>query len=187
MNKLEITKEMSRFVNLAFVDCQNIGTGFLTRHCINSMTEEEIMDFSLETEAIIDQMVEALSHVCAGTIPENFECGTLFQYVFDKVVEAAYKKIMGEEIDTQFNNREAFEYHEPDLPEYIQLKLTNVVGKLAIISSEILQYLGNNDLKTADLSTWMPPYFMVAVTIAIQFAQEIDPNDDTEMQDYLNL
>ena len=173
MNKLEITKEMSRFVNMAFVDCQNTDTGFLSRHRINTMTKEELMDFSLKTEAIIDQMVDALSHVCAGNIPDNFECGTLFQYVFDKVVEATYKKLMGEEIDTQFNIREAFEYHEPDLPEYIQFKQTNVVGKLAIISSEILQYLGKNSLKTTDLSTWMAPYFMVAATIAIQFAQEI--------------
>ena len=173
MNKLEITKEMSRFVNMAFVDCQNTDTGFLTHHRINTMTKEELMDFSLKTEAIIDQMVDALSHVCAGNIPDNFECGTLFQYVFDKVVEDTYKKITGEEIDTQFNIREAFEYHEPDLPEYIQLKLTNVVEKLAIISTEILQYLGKNGLKTTDLSTWMAPYFMVAATIAIQFAQEI--------------
>ena len=186
MNKLEITKKMSRFVKMAFVDSMNPDTGFLTRHQINKMTEEEIMDFSLNTEAIIEQMVEALSHVSAGNIPDDFECGTLFQYVFDKAVEATYKKITGEEIDTQFTIREAFEYHEPDLPEYIQLKLTNVVGKLAIISSEILNYLGNNDLKTADLSTWMPPYFMVAATIAIQFAQEIDPCDDTEMQSFFD-
>lgn len=169
-----MNKVFSRFVNMAFVDSMNPVTGFLTRHRISTMTEEEIMDFSLKTEAIINQMVDALSHVCAGNIPDNFECGTLFQYVFDKVVEAAYKKITGEEIDTQFNIKEAFEYHEPDLPEYIQLKLTNVVGKIAIISSEILHYLGKNDLKTADLSTWMPPYFMVAATIAIQFAQELD-------------
>ena len=179
-----MNKVFSRFVNMAFVDSMNPETGFLTRHRISTMTEEEIMDFSLKTEAIINQMVDALSHVCAGNIPDNFECGTLFQYVFDKVVEAAYKKITGEEIDTQFNIREAFEYHEPDLPEYIQLKLTNVVGKVAIISSDILHYLGKNDLKTADLSTWMPPYFMVAATIAIQFAQEIDLNDDTEMQGF---
>ena len=169
-----MNKVFTRFVNMAFVDSMNPETGFLTRHRIRTMTQEEIMDFSLETEAIINQMVEALNNICAGNIPDNFECGTLFQYVFDKVVEAAYKKITGEEINTQFNIKEAFEYHEPDLPEYIQLKLTNVVGKVAIISSDILHYLGKNDLKTTDLSTWMSPYFMVAATIAIQFAQELD-------------
>ena len=179
-----MNKVFTRFVNMAFVDSMNLETGFLTRHRISTMTEEGIMDFSLETEAIINQMVEALNHICAGNIPDHFECVTLFQYVFDKVVEAAYKKITGEEIDTQFNIKEAFEYHEPDLPEYIQLKLTNVVGKVAIISSDILHYLGKNDLKTTDLSTWMSPYFMVAATIAIQFAQEIDLNDDTEMQGF---
>ena len=173
MTKDQLALELTDFTKMAFVVPMNPETGFLTRNRINTMTKEELMDFSLKTEAIIDQMVDALSHVCAGNIPDNFECGTLFQYVFDKVVEATYKKLMGEEIDTQFNIREAFEYHEPDLPEYIQLKLTNVVGKLAIISTEILQYLGKNGLKTTDLSTWMAPYFMVAATIAIQFAQEI--------------
>ena len=89
------------------------------------------------------------------------------------------------EVDTQFNIKEAFEYHEPDLPEYIQLKLTNVVGKIAIINRRIIQYLEDNDARTANLDNWLPAYLMVAVIIAIQFAQEIDPNDDSEMQKYL--
>ena len=102
------------------------------------------------------------------------------------VTEALYKLLMGEEVDTQFELKEAFEYHEPDLPEYIQLKLTNVVGKIAIIHSRILHYLDENSARTSDLELWLPAYLMVAVIIAIQFAQEIDPDDDSEMQAYLN-
>ena len=49
---------------------------------------------------------------------------------------------MGDEVDTQFNLKEAFDYHEPDMPEYIQLKLTNVVGKIGLINIKILHYLG---------------------------------------------
>ena len=46
-------------------------------------------------------------------------------------------------------------------------------------------YLEDNDARTANLDNWLPAYLMVAVIIAIQFAQEIDPNDDSEMQKYL--
>ena len=42
--------------------------------------------------------------------------------------------IMDEEIDTQFIPKEIYDGYAPDLPEYIQLKLTKVVGKIAIIN-----------------------------------------------------
>ncbi len=109
----------------------------------------------------------------------------LFQYVFDKTTEATYKMIMNDEIDTQFIPKEIYDGYAPDLPEYIQLKLTNVVGKVAIISSSILQYLDKKKYRTLDLNVWLSAYLMISVTLAIQFAQEIDPNDDSEMQDYL--
>jgi hypothetical protein len=76
----------------------------------------------------------------------------LFQYVFDKTTEATYKIIMDEDIDTQFIPKEIYDGYAPDLPEYIQLKLTKVVGKIAIISSSILQYLDKNKLRTLDLN-----------------------------------
>ena len=37
MNKQEIAQGLSPFVMMAFVDAQNLGTGFLTRHCINKL------------------------------------------------------------------------------------------------------------------------------------------------------
>lgn len=186
MNKQEIAQGLSQFVMMAFIGPQNIETGFLTRHRIKKMTKGQIMGFSMETEKIINKLSHQLEQVADGNIPDDYECGTLFQYVFDKVTEALYKLLMGEEVDTQFNLKEAFDYHEPDLPEYIQLKLTNVVGKIAIIHSRILHYLDENNSRTSDLEQWLPAYLMVAVIIAIQFAQEIDPDDDSEIQAYLN-
>jgi len=186
MDKKEIAQGLSPFVMMAFVDAQNMETGFLTRHRVNKLTKEQIMGFSMETEKIINQLSHQLEQVADGNIPTDYECGTLFQYIFDKVTEALYKLLMGDEVDTQFNLKEAFEYHEPDLPEYIQLKLTNVVGKIAVINRKLIQHLEDNDARTANLDNWLPAYLMVAVIIAIQFAQEIDPNDDSEMQAYLD-
>ena len=186
MNKQEIAQGLSQFVMMAFLDVQNLETGFLTGNRINMLTKEQIMGFSMETEIIINQLSHQLEQVANGNIPTDYDCGTLFQYVFDKVTEALFKLLTGDEVDTQLDIKEAFDYHEPDLPEYIQLKLTNVVGKIAIIHSRILHYLDENHARTSDLEQWLPAYLMVAVIIAIQFAQEIDPDDDSEMQAYLN-
>ena len=53
------------------------------------------MGFSMETEKIINQLSHQLEQVADGNIPTDYECGTLFQYVFDKVTKALYKLLMG--------------------------------------------------------------------------------------------
>ena len=95
MNKQEITQGLSPFVMMAFVDAQNLETGFLTRHRINKLTKEQIMGFSMETEKIINKLSHQLEQVADGNIPTDYECETIFQYVFDKVTEALYKLLMG--------------------------------------------------------------------------------------------
>ena len=82
MNKQEIAQGLSPFVMMAFVDAQNLETGFLTRHRINKLTKEQIMGFSMETEKIINKLSHQLEQVADGNIPTDYECGTLFQYVF---------------------------------------------------------------------------------------------------------
>lgn len=186
MTKQELAQELIEFAKMAFVDSMNPETGFLTRNRINPLTNEQITEFSLQTEEIICQMAQHLEICFIGNVPSDYECGMLFQYVFDKTTEATYKMIMDEEIDTQFNLHEAFNEYAPDFPEYIQLKLTNVVPKLGLINSSIIQYLREKDIISADLTEWMPAYLMIAATLGIQFAQEIDPDDDSEMQEYLN-
>ena len=51
---------------------------------------------------------------------------------------------------------------------------------------KLLQYLEENNARTKAYASWLPAYLRVAVIIAIQFAQEIDPDDDSEMQAYLD-
>ena len=186
MTRQKLAKELIEFAKMAFVDSMNPETGFLTRNRINPLTNEQITEFSLQTEEIICQMTQHFEIVNSRNVPSDHECGMLFQYVFDKTTEATYKMIMDEEIDTQFIPKEIYDGYAPDLPEYIQLKLTNVVGKVALISSSILQYLDKNKYRTLDMDVWLSAYLMISVTLAIQFAQEIDPDDDSEMQDYLN-
>ena len=186
MMKEEFAQGLAEFAKMAYVDSMNPDTGFLTRNIVNPLSKEQIVDFYGETEEIINQFVQLLEDTLNGIVPLDYDCGMLFQYVFDKITEATYKMIMDEEIDTQFNLHEAFNEYAPDFPEYIQLKLTNVVPKLGLINSSIIQYLREKDIISADLTEWMPAYLMIAATLGIQFAQEIDPDDDSEMQEYLN-
>ena len=186
MTKQELAQELREFAKMVFVDSRNPETSFLTRNRINPLTNEQITEFSLQTEEIICQMTQHFEIVNSRNVPSDHECGMLFQYVFDKTTEATYKMIMDEEINTQFIPKEIYDGYAPDLPEYIQLKLTNVVGKVALISSSILQYLDKNKYRTLDMDVWLSAYLMISVTLAIQFAQEIDPDDDSEMQEYLN-
>ena len=186
MMKEEIAQGLAEFAKMAYVDPQNPETGFLTRNRVNPLSKEQIVDFYGETEEIINQFVQLLDDTLNGIVPSDYDCGMLFQYVFDKITEATYKMIMDEEIDTQFILHEVYDGYAPDLPEYIQLKLTNVVPKLGIIHSSMLQYLTEKDIITANLTEWMPAYLMVAAAIGIEFAQEIDLDDDSEMQAYLN-
>lgn len=186
MTKQELVKGLMPYVLRAFVSPENIHTGSLTRQRINPLPQEQIRAFSLETENIINSMVQLYAEAFPEEIPSDYNCGILFQYVFDKTTEALFKLLTGQDVDTQFVLKEAFEYHAPDLPEYIQLKLTNVVGKIAAINQSILNFIDDNDARTGDINSWMPVYLMVSVIIAIQFTQEIDPDDDSEMQSYLN-
>ena len=170
MTKLELAQSMNQFVLMSFVGPENIQTGFLTRQRVNPLENKQMIAFSQETEKIVNQLVKGLADAVKEIVPDYTDCGTLFQYVFDKTTEATYKLVNGEEVDTQFMLREAFEYHEPDLPEYIQLKLTNVIGQIGIISTKILHYLDENECRTKDVEQWMPAYLMVSVVLAIEFA-----------------
>jgi len=176
---------MRQFAVKAFVSLENRQTGFLTRIRTNPLENEEIIAFSNLTENIVNQFVGQLATALDGEVPDNDICTTLFQYVFDKTTEATYKLIIGDEIDTMFILKEAFEYHAPDLPEFIQLKLTNVVAPLCTLSANILDFLDKNECRTSDVEQWMPAYLMVAAILGIQFAQEMDLEDDSELQDFL--
>ena len=98
MMKEEFAQRLAEFAKMANVDPQNPETGFLTRNRVNPLSKEQIVDFYGETEEIINQFVQLLEDTLNGIVPLDYDCGMLFQYVFDKITEATYKMIMDEEI-----------------------------------------------------------------------------------------
>lgn len=118
MNIKEIQQKIVQYgVSLSTISAENIETGFLSMNRINPLENNQVLALSQETEKILIQFVQAFSNIKF----EQYDSGNIFQYVFDKVIEVTYKVITDSEIDTQFIPKEVYEYHEPDLPEYIQL------------------------------------------------------------------
>lgn len=186
MTAQEIAKDILT-LGLTKANCsvENVETGILTKEVTNPLEKQQVTDISLETEFILRSMIDQIDKGTGGSCPSDYECGILFQYVFDKVTEVTYKTIVGEEVDTEFNVKEAFENHEPDLPYYIQQKLTNKVAKLACLCGLLIQYMDEKEYRESEMMIWMLPFLMVSSTIAIQFAQEMDLNSNMELRNYL--
>ena len=187
MTKNEIAEAILNFgVHKAYLSAENITTGVLTQNVINQLSEEEITGLAGETGFILRELIKQLNGSMGGKTPSDYESGILFQYIFDKVTEVTYKTIIGKEVNTEFSVVEPFEYHELDLPYYIQQKLTNQVGQLACLCRSIIEFMDKNGFRKENLETWMLPFLMVPTYIAIRFAQEMDLNDDSELQAYIN-
>lgn len=186
MNTIENQKEIVQFgVSISQFNIDNLETGLLTMDKFNELEKGQALALAQETESILRQFVSAFE-VHSTNKFEGYDAGIIFQYVFDKVVEVTYKAIIDAEIDTQFIPSEPFEYHEPDLPEYIQLKLTNAVGKVGHIFCRTIDFIDQKGYRSENLKDWLLPVLIVATYVGMEFAQEIDLDDDSEMEAYLN-
>lgn len=186
MNSIEIQKEIVKYgIKISRFNIDNLETGLLTMNRFSQLEKEQVLALSQETEAILRQFVNVFEEHTDNKF-EGYDACILFQYVFDKVVEVTYKVIIDAEIDTQFIPSEPFEYHEPDMPEYIQLKLTNAVSKVGQICCHTIDFIDENSYRTKTLSEWLLPLLLVATYVEIEFAQEMDLDDDSEMEAYLN-
>ena len=186
MNTIENQKEIVQFgVSISQFNIDNLETGLLTMNKFNELEKGQALALAQETESILRQFVSAFEEHSPNKF-EGYDAGILFQYVFDKVVEVTYKVIIDVEIDTQFIPSEPFEYHEPDLPEYIQLKLTNAVGKVGHIFCRTIDFIDQKGYRSENLKDWLLPVLIGATYVGMEFAQEIDLDDDSEMEAYLN-
>lgn len=186
MNTIENQKEIVQYgVGISQFNIDNLETGLLTMDRFNELEKGQVLALAQETVSILRQFVSAFEEQTTNKF-EGYDAGIIFQYVFDKVVEVTYKAIIDAEIDTQFIPSEPFEYHEPDLPEYIQLKLTNAVGKVGHIFCRTIDLIDQKGYRTENLKDWLLPVLIVATYVGMEFAQEIDLDDNSEMEVYLN-
>ena len=66
------------------------------------------------------------------------------------------------------------------------LKLTNAVGKVGHIFCRTIDFIDQKGYRSENLKDWLLPVLIVATYVGMEFAQEIDLDDDSEMEAYLN-
>lgn len=188
MEKQDVIKDVITYaVKKSVFSAENADCFILRGTIINEVSKEQTLFYCQRTQEIIFALAEQIKNIpTEGVLPVS-ECGVIFQYIFDRCVEIAYKLITdSDEINTNFNITEAFNYYELDIPEYLQLKVTNIVPRLANIFGNIYHYMSRKDNLSQDVAMWMSAIMMSAATLAFKFAMEIDLDDDAEMQDFLN-
>lgn len=74
---------------------------------------------------------------------------------------------------------------EPDLPYYIQQKITNAVPRIVSVSNQVLQHIDENEYRTNDLEEWFLPFLLLPVGQAIQFVMEMDLDDASELRRFI--
>ena len=76
-----------------------------------------------------------------------------------------------EDVNTELDINEAFDYHEPDLPYFIQQKITNAVPRIISVANEVLRHIDDNGYRTDDLKNWFLPFLILPGGLAISLSR----------------
>lgn len=176
---------MQKGIELALVSADNLDTGFISSLTLNQMDRKDLIG-----------LAETLRYIALSTAKilekqsPNFtitQAGMIFQYFFDRTVEVFYKQYNGIDTDSvMFNVQEAFDYYEPDVPYNVQQILTNRVGNIAVLTSKLWEFMEETGVFKTPFSIWFSNFLSIATTLGIKFAQEIDFNDESELNSFLN-
>lgn len=187
MTSSEIQNEIIEFgYKRAFISCGNPETFILTGDVLNPLEKQLLAEHITNTESLLRNFMKQVELRAENKGLTDDYCYAIFQYVFDKVAEVTYKLLMDKEVDTEIKISEIFEYQELDLPYYIQQKINNVVLPLGFLSGNVLEYIEKKEYKKMPLNIWFFPLLFLSSAIAIQFVQEMDFSDDSELQQYIN-
>lgn len=173
-------------IDLSMISADNLETGFISGHVCNKIDNQELFEIASALNSIAQTVAKTFEE--RNTIPDQVQSGLIFQYFFDRAVEIFYKSYNGIDTDNvSFNVQEVFDYYEPDLPYNVQQILTNRVGNIAALTAELWRYMEDSGVFETSFSIWFANYLSVGATLGLRFAQEIDFNDASELNAFLNM
>jgi len=109
-----------------------------------------------------------------------------YMFYFDKCVEMVYNMRVDNEKTVNFNFEELFSGISGDqIPEYIQLKITNIVGSFITIYKKTFDYAQSLECENIELEDKIRTLLYSSIQIGTQYALEIDLDDDSEFQQFM--
>lgn len=185
--EIEINKAfIQKGIDMSLINATNLETGFISGQVCNQLDNQKLIEIATSLRSITQTIAKLFEE--RNTIPNQVQSGLIFQYFFDRAVEIFYKQFNGIETDSvSFNVQDAFDYYEPDLPYNIQQILTNRVSSIAVLASKLWSFMENTGVFDTPFNVWFSNYLTVATTIGLHFAQEIDFDDESELNTFLNI
>lgn len=169
----------------AYISEGNSDSGFLTNEKINFLPKEDLLELANSLRFLC---IETAKNLDRNNVRFNqHEYSQIFQYFFDRALELFYKKLNG--IDTDdvvFNIQEVFDYYEPDVPYNVQQIMTNRVKNIAMLTTKLWRYMTVSKFLDLPFKEWFSNYLILATTLGIAFGQEIDFDDESELNNFLN-
>lgn len=102
----------------------------------------------------------------------------IFQYIFDRSIEALYYIIKGEDTSNiVFDLNEVGDYYELSLPLNLQVTINNVVPRIVGIASNIYQFMKDEGYMKLPLAKWMYFFMYASSFLAMNFLLEQDLTD----------
>jgi|GEM_PF-947148 len=186
-NEIEINQAFIRKgIDMSMVSAENLETGFISRHFCNHLDKQEMIEIATALRSITLTIGKLLEE--RNIIPNQVQSGLIFQFFFDRAVEIFYKQLNCIETDSvSFNIQDVFDYYEPDLPYNVQQILTNRVGNIAALTSKLWSFMESTGVFATPINVWFSNFLSVATTIGLRFAQEIDFDDESELNAFLNI
>lgn len=173
-------------IDLSIISAENLETGFISGQVCNHLDNQEIIEIATALRSITQTIGKLFED--RNTIPNQVQSGLIFQFFFDRAVEIFYKQFNGIETDSvSFNIQDVFDYYEPDVPYNVQQILTNRVGNIAALTSKLWSFMEDTGVFDSPFNVWFSNFLSVATTIGLRFAQEIDFNDESEFNAFLNI
>lgn len=177
---------MKKGVEMPLFTVENMETGFITEEIRNHINRKELIEIAGALRSVALTVAKTLEE--NGVTPNQTQSGLIFQYFFDRAVEIFYKQYHGIETDSvTFNIQEVFDYYEPDLPYNVQQILTNRVGNIAVLTSKLWSFMESTNVFDTPFNVWFSNFLSVATTIGLRFAQEIDFDDQSELNEFLDI
>ena len=181
----KVREFLTQGVRLAYVSEGNLDSGFLTNEKINFLPKEDLLELANSLRFLC---IETAKNLDRNNVRFNqHEYSLIFQYFFDRALELFYKTLNG--IDTDdvvFNIQEVFDYYEPDVPYNVQQIITNRVKNIAMLTSKLWRYMNVSKFLDLPFKEWFSNYLILATTLGIAFGQEIDFDDESELNNFLN-
>ena len=133
----------------------------------------DLMEMASGLKGITTSFVQYIEYYRPARWRWGIDLIVISQYLFELMVEITYKTISGENLDDlRYDIRQAFGYHQVDVPELMERAINESVVTLEELLSDTIDYVEKHDYHKLEYEVWLRPIFYNVGILGLKFALE---------------